>query len=66
MIVKLFSNGVVANINYYAVAQAENIQLPSFRGRRQRNSSASARPCGINKKYIRTICLHSTRTSKIC
>ena len=55
MIVKLFSNGLVANINYYAVVQAENIQLPSFRGRRRRKSSASGRPCSINKKYIRTI-----------
>ena len=60
MIVKLLSNGVVANVNYYVVAEAENIQLPSFRGRRRRNSSASGRPlsrrpCSINKKYICTI-----------
>ena len=55
MIVGLLSNGIVANVNYYAVAQAENIQLPSFRGRRRKKSSASGRPCGINKKYIRTI-----------
>ena len=34
MIVKLSSNGHVANINYYAAIQAENIQLASFHGRR--------------------------------
>ena len=60
MIVELFSNGLVANINYYAVVQAENIQLLSFRGRRRRKSFASGRPlsrrsCSIDKKYIRTI-----------
>ena len=47
-------------INYYVIVQAENIQLPSFRGRRRRKASASGRPlsrrsCSIKKKNIRTI-----------
>ena len=69
MIVKLFSNGLVANINYYAAVQAENIQLPNFRGRRRRNASASGRPlssrsCSINKKYIRTIVCKKIENAK--